>query len=265
MKLFLSLLLLVASLLSHSFSTRYDVNVGVLGKVGHGDIIFSQDDDRYEIRAIATLTGIAATLTGNRFETYISTGHIVNNRYLPDTFVKIKTTTRKERIQTYTFDHINKTVSLVEKKSKWVSETKFDTIAFKIISKDIQEKSSQERVLDNFTDQDVLSSYFNALHSCTSNQQLYQIIAVGAHNEDQDITITFLEGKKYQEVQKKYSLEAGDIYHLHVEPFDKEKDKTVDVIVMVDEDGYMKKAVLANVFWIGEVTATREKHEVFKP
>jgi len=262
MKIFLSLLILTSSLFSYSFTTRYDVNVGVLGKVGFGDIIFTEEDGKYEIRAIATLTGVAATLTGNRFETYISTGKIVNGAYLPDTFIKIKKTTRKERIQTYTFDHENKKITLLEKKSKWVSESKFDPIAFKIITKDFQEKTSEERVLDTFTNQDVLSSYFNALHSCTSQQQFYQLIAVGAHNEDQDVTITFLEGDKYKEMKEKYSIQEGNIYHLHVEPFNKEEDKTVDVIVILDKEGYMKKAVLGEVFWVGEVTATRGKHEV---
>ncbi|HIC43242.1 MAG TPA: DUF3108 domain-containing protein [Sulfurimonas sp.] len=262
MKIFFSLLLISSVLLSNNFSTRYDVNVGVLGKVGHGDIIFTQDNDQYEIRAIATLTGMAATLTGNRFETYISTGHIVRGKYLPDTFVKIKKTTRKERIQTYTFDHKNKMVRLLEKKSTWVSQKKFDPIAFKILTKDVKEKTSKEYTLDNYMNQDVLSAYFNALKSCTSLQQVYDLKAVGAHNKDQDITITFLEGEKFRRFQKKYAFSAGNIYHLHVEPFDKKEDKTVDVIVLLDEKGYMKKAVLGNVFWVGEVTATRVKHRV---
>jgi len=261
MKIYFYLLLLTTALFSNNFSSRYDVNVGVLGKVGHADIIFTQKDDTYEIRAIATLTGMAATLTGNRFETYVSSGHIVKGKYLPDTFVKIKTTTRKKRVQTYTFDHKNKKVSLLEEKSVWVSETKFDAIAFKLITKDVQEETSQESELKEYTDQDVLSSYFNALRTCTAKQQLYKIIAVGAHNEDHNITITFLEGEKRKQMQKKYSVEEGNIYHLHVEPFDKEEDKTVDVIVILDKEGYMQKAVLGEVFWIGEITATRETHE----
>lgn len=262
MKTFFSLLFLASTLFSYSFSTRYDVNVGVLGKVGYGDIIFSEEGDRYEIRAIATLTGVASTLTGNRFETYISTGRVVNDRYVPDTFIKIKKTNRKERIQTYTFDHKNKTVTLLEEKSVWVSESNFDTIAFKLITKDVQEKSSSTRVLDDYTDQDVLSSYFTALHTCTSAEQQYQLIAVGAHNDDQDITITFLKGTKLQEMKDKFSVKEGNIYHLHVEPFNKEEDKTVDVIVILDKDGFMRKAILGNVFWVGEVTATRGRHDV---
>lgn len=262
MKVFFSLLIVASTLLSYSFSTRYDVNVGVLGKVGYGDIIFSEEGNKYEIRAIATLTGVASTLTGNRFETYISTGTVHMGRYLPDTFVKIKKTNRKERIQTYTFDHKNKTVTLVEERSKWVSETEFDALAFKLVKKDVQEKSIEEKVLKEFTDQDVLSSYFTALHTCTSQQQHYELIAVGAHNDDQNVSITFLEGNKLQEIKNKYAVKEGNVYHLHVEPFNKEEDKTVDVIVILDKDGFMKKAVLGNVFWVGEVTATRGKHEV---
>jgi len=262
MKMFITLLLLASSLLSYSFTTRYDVNVGVLGKVGFGDILFFQEGDNYEIHSIATLTGMAATLTGDRFETYISTGKIVNDRYLPDTFIKVKKTNRKERIQTYTFDHQNKTVTLVEEKRFWESETNFDPVAFKLISKEVEKTTTKKRVLKDFTDQDVLSSYFTALHACTAMQQRYQLIAVGAHNDDQDVSITFLKGKKLQEMKDKFSVKEGNIYHLHVEPFDKEEDKTVDVIVILDKDGFMKKAILANVFWVGEVTATRSKHEV---
>ena len=262
MKFLLSIFLLASALFSYSFSTRYDVNVGVLGQVGQGDIIFKEEGNKYEIRTIATLTGMAATLTGNRFETYISKGHIVDGFYLPDTFVKIKKTTRKERIQTYTFDHQAKTVTLLEEKSIWVSETKFDTIAFKIITKDVQEKTSQERILDDYTNQDVLSAYFNAIHSCTLEEQQYKLIAVGAHNDDQNVTITFLEGQKYKEMKEKFAVKEGNIYHLHVDPFNKEEDKVVDVIVIFDKEGYMQKAILGEVFWIGEITATRGLHKV---
>jgi len=261
MKVLLLSLALAGVLFSHSFSTRYDVNIGMFGKVGYADVTLKENGNTYEMKLVATLVGTAATLTGKRVETYISKGHIIDGKYRPDSFVKIKKTTREEVVQNYHFDHEKKSIELIEDTSKWVSSTEFDTIAFKIIKNDVQEHSSKTSQVKNFTHQDVLSSYLNTAKSCNQDNKDYNLLAVGAYNEDRDVTLSFLDGLKREEIASSFSKDIGHIYNLHVEAIHKE-DKTVDVLIAFDNDGHMKEAVFGDVFWIGEITANRVYHKV---
>jgi len=254
-------LVLSGSLMAASFSTRYSVDVGMFGKVGYADVSLEEDSDTYEMKLTAKMVGTAASLTGKRVETYISKGRIIEGRYVPDSFVKIKKNTRAERVQTYLFDHVSKEVRLVQENSKWVSGTKFDAVAFKLVKNEIQENSKEESVLEVFRAQDVLSSYLNAVKTCNAEQREYNLLAIGAHNDDRNVTLSFLDGLKREEVASGFSNEIGNIYNLHVQPIDSEE-KTVDVFITFDNDGHMKEAVLGSVFWIGEVKAKRVYHQV---
>lgn len=249
-------ILLASVLFSNDFSTRYDVNVGIFGKVGYADISLETQDDTYIMRMNAKTTGTAAKLTGNREETYISQGHIKEGKYIPDTFTKIKTTSRISREQVYHFNHIQKKIKLIQKNSEWVTRTSFDAMAFKLLKKEVQEHSTQESSLSEFVPQDVLSSYLNVLNSCNKQNKEHNLVAIGAHNDEKDINISFLAGEQRQEVLALFSQDIGNIYNLNVTPLDKEE-KVVDVLVALDNDGLMKEAILGDVFWIGKVKAQR--------
>ncbi len=261
MRLLMITIIFTTSLLAMDFSTRYDVDVNMFGKVGYADLILKEDADNYEIKLTATTTGTAATLTGNRIETYISKGHIIANKYMPETFVKIKKTTRGERVQTYRFDHLKQEITLIEEESKVVSRKTFDALAFKLIEKDVLEHSNSRSILPYYNEDDLLSSYLNTKQSCNAQHKEYDLLAVGAHNDKKKITLSFLEGSKRVKALDNFSKNTDNIYNLKVTPIDKEE-KTVDVLIAFDSDGHMKEAVLDDVFWIGEVKATRVYHQV---
>jgi len=261
MRLLMITLILTGSLIATDFSTRYDVDVGMFGKVGYADLTFNETENRYEIKLVAKTTGTAATLTGERVETYISRGSVISGKYLPETFVKIKQTTSKKRVQTYHFDHRKQEITLVEDKMEWISRSKFDPIAFKIVKKEIQESSSARSVLQTYNENDLLSSYLNTKQSCNSEQKEYNLLAIGAHNDKKNITLSFLDGLKRTQAASSFSKDTGNIYKLHVKSLDKE-DKTVDVLIAFDNDGHMKEAVLGDIFWVGEIKAKRVYHRV---
>jgi len=261
MKLILTALLIMGSLIAHDFTTRYDVNVGMFGKVGTADISLEEDATSYEIKLVAKMTGTAATLTKNRVETYISKGKIVNGEYLPDIFYKIRSTNDKNKELIYTFDYDTKTISLNETTVETIHGTKFDTSSFKIIDTTEVKKSSSSEVLENFVSSDILTTYLNTRRSCNAEQQNYDLVAIGARNDRNDITVSFLNDIQKAEVNGSFSADVGNIYNLHVEPIDKDK-VTVDILMAFDNDGLMKEAVLGNVFWIGEISAKRVYHDV---
>ena len=261
MKKILLILLLTSSLFAQNFSTRYDVNVGMFGRVGYADLIVEEDGENYEVALSTIMVGVAATLTGNRVETFVSKGKIIGGKYIPDSFVKTKITTRKTRLQTYIFDHNKKEIRLIQKKTKIVTDSVFDAEVFEMIYTDTKEISVEESVLDTYMDSDALSIYLNAHTSCDAEDRAIELIAVGAHNDKNDVTLSCLEGSAKEVAQLNFSEGIENIYNLHVEPLD-EDDEIVDVLVAYDYNGFMKEALLGEVFWIGKITAKRVHHKL---
>lgn len=261
MKLLITTILFVSMLFSDTITTRYDVHVGLFGQVGHADISIEQHKNHYKMELVATLSGTAAALTGNRVETYISEGEIKNGLYQPLRFSKIKKTDHEERVQIYNFNHEKQEISLVEEKNKWVTQSKFDPIALRLLKKEVLQHSKKEKILDEYQAQDVLSSYMNALTYSHQTNKSYELRAIGAHNDDNDITLSFLDDIQVKEISQSFSDDVGHIYNLNVQPLDT-SEKTVDVYIALDNDGLLKEAVLADSFWIGKIRATRTYHEV---
>ena len=263
MRVFLIILLLSGTIFAQNFSTRYDVNVGMFGRVGYADLVLKEDGKNYEVKLSTIMVGVAATLTGNRVETFVSKGRIIDGKYIPDSFIKTKTTTRKTRLQTYTFDHNKKEIKLIQKKTKMVSNSRFDAEVFEMIYTDVNETSLEESVLDTYMDSDALSSYLNAQTSCNAEDKTIKLVAVGAHNDENNVTLSCLEGSAKEVAQLNFSDGIENIYNLHVEPLD-EDDEIVDILVAYDYDGFMKEALLGEVFWIGKITAKRAYHKLTK-
>jgi len=261
MKIFILTFLLTSSFFAKDFSTRYDINVDMFGKVGYADITLKENGDTYEAKLIAKTVDIAATLLGNRVETFTSKGKIIDGKYIPDIFIKTKTSTRKSREQTYHFDHDKQKVTLIEKKSKLVSSTKFNPRKFKVTSKDIEKKSSKEIILETYTGDDVLSSYLNTQARCNSDQKQYNLLAIGAYNNKNDVTLSYLDGLQKISANSNFTKNTQNIYNLHVKPIDKDEN-TVDILIAFDNDGIVKEALLGEIFWIGKITAKRVYHKV---
>ncbi|MCF6310471.1 MAG: DUF3108 domain-containing protein [Sulfurimonas sp.] len=263
MRNILILLLLVCSLFAEGFTTRYDVNVGMFGRVGYADLTLKEDGDNYEAKLSAIMVGIAAVLTGNWVETFTSSGKIIDGRYVPNKFVKTQTRTTRSRIQTYYFNHDKKEIKLIQDKTKVVSHAKFSPVDFKIYYEDVNETSHKELILDNYLQDDSLSAYFNAKLNCNAKKKVYNLLAVAARNDKNNVTLSYLVGQEKESALLNFSNDIKDIYNIHVEPFDKD-DEIVDVLVAFDKDGDMKEALLGEVFWIGKITANRVENNITK-
>lgn len=269
MKIFLIALFLVASMEAQNFSSRYDVNVSMFGRVGYADITLKESEGSYEAKLVATTVDIAATLLGNRVETFISKGKIVNKKYIPQSFVKSKVSTRKSITSTYIFNHNEKEVTLIEEKTKLVSRSNFNPATFEITTKDVKVESKNESILDDYIADDVLSSYLNTKAGCKNEEKFYALMAIGAHNDENNVTLTCLEGVKKESAMLNFKESAilnfsdntHKIYNLHVEPFDKDE-SIVDVLIVYDNDGLLNEALLGEVFWIGKITAKRVYHKL---
>lgn len=261
MKILSILFLLMSSIFAQDVSTRYDVHVTMFGHVGYADVTLSENGREYEIKLVAKTIDVAAVLLNNRVETFTSKGKIKDGKYLPDIFIKTKETTKKTRVQTYYFDHNKKEIKLIEEKSKMVNRMKYDSETFTLKLKEVQEKSRNEEILDTYADSDALSSYLNSKYGCSSKQKNHIIVAIGAHNDKNDVSYSCVDGSKKQAAILKFSDGIENIYNLHVEPLDKD-DKIVDVLVAYDSDGFLKEGLMDEVFWIGKMNAKRVYHKI---
>lgn len=258
MKQIITILILATTLLSASFSAKYAVNVSLFGKVGYIDIILDEKKDKYTMTMTAKTTGTAAALTANRLETYISQGSIIDGKYIPDRFIKIKKTDHKTKTLTYSFNHEQKEITLVEEKEKLVTSSDFDALSFKIVKKQTLKKTKSTTVLDKYLPNDVLSSFINTTNDL-NKQKTYKLEAIGAHNDKKDVNLYLLDDSQKEKIASDFSKNIGKICNLNVTPHDKD-DTIVDILIGFDNQGNMKEAVLGDIFWIGKVTASRIYH-----
>lgn len=251
-KYILIVLISINTLFAKEVSSRYEVVVTLFKKVGYADIIFKEDGENYEINLQVTTKGMAATLLKNRAESFTSKGKIVNGIYIPDIFIKTKEDTKRSRVQTYFFDHEKKEVKLIEDKSKLVR-----TSTFSLKSK--TKNSREEKIEDEYAQDDALSAYLNVKNNCNLKKNEYKLFAIGANNDKNSVSLSCLDKNKHSEIS---SLKEDDyLYNLNVNPFDK-NDDIVDVLVALDSDGILKEAFMGEVFWVGKITAKRIHHKV---
>ncbi|QOY54997.1 DUF3108 domain-containing protein [Candidatus Sulfurimonas marisnigri] len=261
MKILVMMFLFINFLYAQGFSTRYDVNVGMFGRVGYADLTLKENAESYELKLVAKTVDVAAFLLNNRVEIFISKGKIVNGKYIPDTFIKTKTKTRSNKVQSYYFNHEEKEITFVEEKTNLVSQTDFNPSTFEFTTRDVKESSKEEITLDDYIADDVLSSYLNTKSSCIDGQKSYNLFAIGAHNDENRVMLSCLDDTKKEATALLFSDGVKNIYNLHVEPMDKDE-TTVDVLVAYDNDGLLKEAVMDEVFWIGKITAKRVYHKI---
>lgn len=261
MKNLLILFFLISSVFAREVSTRYDVHVTMFGHVGYADFTLRENGDEYEAKLVAKTIDIAALLLKDRVETFTSRGKIVNGIYIPDIFIKTKYTTKKTRVQTYFFDHDNREVRLVQDNTKIVNKTRFDTDSFQFVTREVEEKSQKEEILETFIGDDTLSSYLNSRYGCSFREKNHAIFAIGAHNDKNSVSYQCLEGQKKETALLNFSSGVQDIYNLHVEPFDKD-DTTVDALIAYDGDGFFREGLIDEIFWIGKIVAVRVSHEI---
>jgi len=233
----------------------------MFGHVGYADFTLRENGDKYEAKLVAKTINIAATLLKNRVETFTSRGKIINGVYTPSVFIKTKDTTKRKRIQTYSFNQENKEVMLVEEKTKTVNKTRFDAKRFKFVTREVEEKSRKEEVLETFIGNDTLSAYLNSKHGCSLKEKNHTLFAIGAHNDKNNVSYRCLEGKTKETMLLNFSNGVQDVYNLHVEPLDKD-DTVVDALIGYDSDGFLKEGLLDEIFWIGKIVAVRVNHQI---
>ncbi|WP_457744673.1 DUF3108 domain-containing protein [Sulfurimonas sp.] len=167
MKKFFLFLLLSSLLLAQKTveKVKFDSAISLYGKVGDVTLVFEQDLQKkwYRIEASSAPTGLVKILSGNRRDTFISEGKIVNGVYKPQRFIKKSRRYKHKEEVVYSFDYKKRTVVKIVSKEEQVTHKTYDFKNFKIIKK-IETKKKHSRKKIAFVPNDYLSLYLNLVH-----------------------------------------------------------------------------------------------------
>lgn len=242
-KVFLFILLFLSVFVyAKSIDVNYGVSFGAVGELGKANIHLNESKNRYIINIKAKTTGMVNVMSGNRQETHISEGRIVNGRYIADKYSVHISRTNKIKEKIYTINHKTKTVikRIIKKENG------------KIVS-DVSEK------LSFYSQDDILSMYMNIpklISPSSSTAKIYRFKAVGAENQDGMIEI-FVPSISALPVYKK-ELNDGAVWYfkaiIHQPIF---ASKRGEFMIAMNKDGVTQKAVLQDLILFGDLVARK--------
>ncbi len=240
-KLFLFIFIVTAGFLGAS-EYRYEVVSPLLGKLGMITVSSVTKNGTYEVHAKAVTDGMAAFLTKNRKEHYISQGHSEKSEYLTDSFKVTRKMKDKKEIDEYIFDHNRSTV--LKRRLRW---------------KHNHLKKDDTKTLKYPTDIDLTAIYLNVIPKLAGTFGVKKsFMAAGADKIGGSVIIYTPEKARADKELKKLDLTSGNIIIVTTDGkiFDK---KGRELIMAVDNNGVMQKAWLEAIPVVGTLYVKRTR------
>jgi hypothetical protein len=252
------ILALLLPLSAQSIKAGYDVSFGLIGEIGKAEITYSHDEDSYTIYVHAWTTGMPALLTQNREEDYISQGSIIDGVLRPDVFVKYRKNDNYTKSNVHIFDYENKKVISHYAKEHKVHGTRFDTATMKNVKEETTEFENSEDIFRFFTDNDLLSLFFNTQKILPSLKEgdSKKLAAIGSKSPNCEIDIEV----PTQQLRQELTAIMGDVdgqlltIILHQNIFQSERG---ELHVNFDNDGFAKDVLLKDVIMFGDIRGKR--------
>jgi hypothetical protein len=248
---------------AQSIKAGYDVSFGIIGEIGKAEITYTHDGDSYLILVHAWTTGMSAVLSQNREESYISQGRIINGILRPDAFVKHRKNDRSIRESVYLFDYDAQKVYADYTKTHNVQSTCFDTHTMKNNKVETEEFSQNSEVFRFFTDNDLLSLFFNTQKILPTLKygEAKQLAAIGSKSPNCEIDIEVPAEELRNELQAIMADTSGNLITiiLHQDIFQSERG---ELHVNFDHDGFAKDVVLKDVIMFGDIRGKRIYQDV---
>ncbi len=219
----------------------YSVSFGMIGEIGKATAHLEKEGDQYTIEVVGEATGLAKSLSKNRKEKQLSHGHIVEGLLVPDSYSVIRSFGNKVITKVYTIDHEHQSVEQFNTKTE-----------------DGKLIWSDRKVLDFYTDNDLLTLYFNisTLIPEKEKKAAYSFKAVGAEKQQGSVEI-IVPGKEGRgEYEKNLGKDAAWYLTaiIHQKIFASSKG---ELILSIDETGITQKAMLKDVVMFGDIVAER--------
>ena len=206
---------------------------------------------------------MTALLSQNREEIYISQGRLINGVLRPDVFVKHRKNDRSTKDNVHIFDYPAKKVFAYFTKEEDIRSTYFDVKTMKNLKRDTQTFSHSGEPFRFFTDNDLLSLFFNTQKILPTLKygEARQLAAIGSKSPNCEIDIEVPDEKLRSELEEIMSDTSGNLITiiLHQNIFQSERG---ELHVNFDHDGFAKDVVLKDVIMFGDIRGKRVYQEL---
>ena len=220
---------------------NYNATFGIFGVVGTIKNKLTQDEKTYTIETTVELAGMAKILLGGQTEYYVSKGHMHNGLMISDTYVMTSIKKNQKKVKIYTIDHKHKRVMKIYR--KWENH------------KLIREK---KYILDFYAKDDLLTLYFNMNKAITQKGKVYHFKAVGLEKQKGLVKVTVPDDNQTASYIKDLNLSANWYAKAEIVQQNFRGDKG-DILLSVDTDGFIKKAVIKDILMYGDAKLVRIK------
>jgi hypothetical protein len=241
----------------------YDVLFSVFGKIGDTTVSYEADDNHYNITVVATTTGVAAKLTSNRVETYISSGEIVSGVLQPKMFKSLKKSDKKIRTKTYTFDHEKQVVMLDINTTRIKNDRSFDLKTLSIVETKREVHSHSFRKYDYYAPDDTLTLFFNTpKYLKDAHVRMKVVTAIGIHNKG--IGITIPTSKREKKIRKLMKIAPSDrLYTIDVsKDILTEDDAAGELIIAMDDNEMPTSVLMEDIALFGDIRAKKISQKI---
>lgn len=235
---------------------RYEVTLSVLGKIGEAELKVDRDGQRYEVQLYAKSSGLAAVISGNEEDLFVSRGRVVDGRFITDRYEEHKHSEHKKEDAIYTFDHANEKVTKYKVKNETKTESVFDVATLGIVEKEVNVVSEKRETLDYYSYYDPLTVPLN-LPVLLDGKSRTPLVAIGTVKEEQEVILESLS----EEERAKWLHLLGDnrfdeVYMLRVE--DHQKEKSYCALIGFDGGNVVDEAMSTRwIFPVGYGKITR--------
>ena len=260
MRIFLFIMLFTTNLIYASTTTaQYDVDLSAVGTIGKASMSKVEENGNYVITLHAEAVGIAAKMTKERSDTYISQGCIEGDEFIPDVLVVKRETNDKVKYTVYRFDHSNKVVQKESAQIKRVSSKSIDVKSLRIVSTEKEEFSFSSKTNEYYAQNDIVSLFFNSRHYMASMSagERKTLRAVGIKSDEGEVMVSL----PIKEVLDKTMDSNSDQFGVAIDKDHFENGKG-ELLVRLDADGFPSSATINDIALYGDVVGKRKYTEM---
>jgi len=242
--MFFAILLLTNTIsYAKTVSLNYRATFGIFGTVGMIKNRVEQNGDRYKIETTVTLVGMAKMIMGGQTEHYISKGHMENGLMVTDYYQMVSRKKSKVVTKTYVVDH---QAHQVTKTYKRVKHGK------------VERETTQQ--LSFYAKDDLLTLYFNMDQHIRDHKGEHSFLlkAVGLEKQKGLVRITVASPSEVPSYRKDLG-ESADWYAKALIVQKNFRKKKGDILLSVEKDGFIKKAVIKDILLYGDAKLERVK------
>lgn len=258
------LLMLAAVLAADSaVTTKYKVILSLFGKVGEATITVAERGDEYMMIIEDYATGLAAKISGDERDRFVSRGHIEAGRYISDTFEMYQTSAKRRESNVYVFDHDAKTVTRYQDKNQTKTRRSFNAMKIAFEETTYHKITRATKVLDFYSPYDSLSVALNFPQLLASKDRV-EIFPVGLAKKERKMYISRPDKAQMPELLEAFHY-PGVTSVLRLESYELDSDSSYGVLLGYNAHGGVDEVVTAETYFFigyGRIEKLGEVREV---